>query len=71
MEQKDANDDLLDAEGFTDVIHVHVSSSAGFVQQLSHHGLLLHVVMMPTAAFSHSPDGSQWTAALLLHRKAV
>lgn len=57
MEQKDANDDLLDAEGFTDVIHV--SCSAGFVQQLSHHGLLMHVVMMPTAAFSHSPDGSQ------------
>lgn len=33
--------------------------------------LLVHVVMMPTAAFSHSPDGSQWTAALLLYRKAV
>lgn len=59
MEQKDANNDLLDAEGFSDVIHVHIFCSAGFAQQLSHHGLLVHVVMMPTAAFSHSPDGSQ------------
>lgn len=43
MEQKDANDDLLDAEGFIDVIHVHISRSAGYVQPLSHHGRLLTV----------------------------
>lgn len=34
--------------------------------------LLMRVVMMPTASFSHKPDGSQWSAAPppLFHQKA-